>query len=276
MRRIKPVILWPSEGRSTGSPEILRSRFAPRRMTLLLLATTLLSGCGSVLNKLDHINEPPPFAAVENPQEKPEYKPMSWPMPETQPPTKQYANSLWQPGARTFFRDGRASRVGDILRVNIKINDKAQVNNETEGKRTTSDQANANALLGATGKILHYIPQLRPDPSHLLDVDGTLGTKGTGSIKRQETINTQVAAIVTQILPNGNLVIDGSQEIGINFEVREVSVRGVVRPQDINSDNTIDSSQVAEARITYGGRGQLTNVQQQRWGGQVIDAISPF
>jgi flagellar L-ring protein precursor FlgH len=245
-------------------------------LTTLLLASTLLSGCSNVLDKLDNINKPPPLAEIANPQEKAEYKPMTWPMPEAQPPAKQYANSLWQPGARAFFRDGRAARVGDILRVNININDRAQLDNETEGKRTTGDEAQANATMGIAEKALKYLPLIKPVPSDLVDISGELNTKGTGKIKRQEKIATQVAAIVTQMLPNGNLVIEGQQEINVNFEVREVSVRGVVRPQDINSDNTIDSTQIAEARITYGGRGQITNVQQQRWGGQLIDAIAPF
>src|SRR4051812_26881871 len=115
----------------------------------LVMLTTLLSGGESILDKLNHINQPPPMAAVVKPQEKPEYNPMTWPMPETQPPQKQYANSLWQHGARAFFRDGRAARVGDILKVNIKINDKLQFNNQTEGKRTSVDTASANSLLGA-------------------------------------------------------------------------------------------------------------------------------
>jgi flagellar L-ring protein precursor FlgH len=242
----------------------------------LLLASTLLSGCGSMLDKLDNINKPPPLAEVVNPQEKASYQPMSWPMPETPPPPKLYANSLWQPGARAFFRDGRAARVGDILRVNIKINDKAQLDNETEGKRTTGDSAQAAATMGIAEKAIKYLPFIKPVPANLLDINAELDSKGTGKIKRQENINTQVAAIVTQMLPNGNLVIDGKQEINVNFEVREVAIKGVVRPQDINSDNTIDSTQIAEARITYGGRGQMTNAQQPRWGGQVIDAISPF
>lgn len=246
------------------------------KISALLVLTTLLSGCESVMEKLDHINKPPPMAEVTNPQEKPEYKPLSWPMPETPPPARQYANSLWQPGARTFFRDGRASRVGDILKVNVKINDKLQFNNQTEGKRTTTDQANAPALLGATGKIKHFLPGLTPDPAALLSIDGNLDTKGTGTVSRQDILTTQVAALVTQMLPNGNMVIEGKQEITMNKDVREVGVKGVIRPQDINSDNTIDSTQIAEARITYTGRGQLNDMQQPRWGGQVIDAVSPF
>ena len=242
----------------------------------VLLASTLLSGCGGILDKLDHLGKPPPMTEIVNPQEKAEYKPMTWPMPETQPPTKQYANSLWQHGARAFFRDGRAARVGDILKVNVKINDKLQFNNQTEGKRTVADTANTPALLGAASKAIHFLPGISPNPAALLNVNGNLDTKGTGTISRQDVLSTQIAVLVTQMLPNGNMVIDGKQEITMNKDVREVGVKGVIRPQDINSDNTIDSTQIAEARITYTGRGQLNDVQQPRWGGQIVDAVSPF
>ena len=243
----------------------------------LLLATTILAGCTNMLEKVDNINKPQPLAAVANPQEKSDYQPMTWPMPESTPPARQYANSLWQPGARAFFRDQRAARVGDILKVNIKINDKAQVNNETQSKRDDTDEASAPSILGLEEKMRKILPSgITMDPENLVSISGKLDTKGKGTIKRQETITTQVAALVTQILPNGNLVIEGKQEMSINFEVREVSIRGVVRPQDISSDNSIESTQIAEARIIYGGRGQLTDVQRQRWGGQFIDAVSPF
>jgi len=247
-----------------------------KRHLSLLLIGSLLSGCGTILDKLDHINKPPPMADVANPHEKPEYKPMSWPMPETQPPGTQYANSLWQHGARAFFRDGRAARVGDILKVKVKINDRLQFNNLTQGKRTTGDTAAAPALLGATGKILNVTPLLRPDFNNLVDINGELDTRGTAVITRQDVITTQIAALVTQMLPNGNMVIEGKQEITMNRDIREIAVKGVIRPQDINSDNTIDSAQIAEARITYTVRGQLNDVQAPRWGGQIIDAVSPF
>jgi len=248
----------------------------------LLLASSALAGCSSTLDKLDRVGKAPPMSAIVSPTEKPSYQPMSWPMPETTPPAKQYANSLWQPGARAFYRDQRASRVGDILRVNIKINDKAEISNETERNRDNAETAGAPKVLGfettLAGNVKSLpIPLKDPaTPASLLDISGSTKTKGKGTVKRDEKIETQVAAIITQVLPNGNYVIDGKQEMNINYEVREVSVKGVIRPQDIKSDNTIDSTQVAEARITYGGRGQLSDVQQTRWGSQVVDALAPF
>lgn len=247
-----------------------------KKIIPLMMLTTLLSGCSSILDKLDNINKAPPMTEVMNPQENPNHKQLTWPMPETQPPTKQYANSLWQHGARAFFRDGRAARVGDILKINVNINDRLQFINQTQGKRTTIDEAAAPALLGATNQILKALPHIDPNPAALLDITGNLDVKGTGTVVRQDVVTTQVAALVTQMLPNGNMVIEGKQEITMNKDVREVSVKGVIRPQDINSDNTIDSTKIAEARITYTGRGQLNDVQQPRWGGQVVDAVSPF
>jgi len=242
-----------------------------------LAAVFLLSGCSNMLGKLDNIGQPPPMTKVVDPQEKADYKPLNWPMPETPPPPKQYANSLWQPGSRAFFRDGRAARVGDILKVTVKINDKLQFNNQTEGKRTTVDTANAPALLGLGNRIVHFLPGVQKGtPSDLLSVNGNLDTKGTGTISRQDVITTQIAVLVTQLLPDGNMVIEGKQEVTMNYDVREVSVKGVIRPQDITPENTIDSSQIAEARITYTGHGQLNDMQEPRWGGQIINAVSPF
>ncbi len=242
---------------------------------VLCLAASSLSGCTSTLDKLENVGKPPQMAAVANPTEAATYQPVSWPMPETQPPPKQYANSLWQPGSRAFFRDQRAARVGDILRVNIKIKDKAELDNETERKRDATDATSAPTVFGLENKIFKSLPGTAV-PATLLDLAAKTNSKGTGGIKREEKIETQVAALITQVLPNGNFVIDGKQEIRVNNEIREVGVKGVVRPQDINSDNTIDSTQIAEARIIYGGRGQITDVQSPRWGNQVIETLAPF
>lgn len=241
----------------------------------LLLAATVLTGCAKTVAKLEQIGEQPALATIENPTRKPDYEPLSWPMPEPKPAPRQYANSLWQPGARAFFRDQRAARVGDILRVNINVQDKAEVKDETERKRDTNESANASTFLGIQNKLFGFLPG-KANPANLLDAGSQSNSKGTGNMKREEKIQTQVAALVTQILPNGNLVIDGTQEIRVNYEVREVGIKGVVRPEDIRADNSIDSTQVAEARIIYGGRGQLMDVQQPRWGAQAADILLPF
>lgn len=241
------------------------------RLTATLAALTL-SACASAIDKLENVGQPPAMNKVENPQTKPDYKPLSWPMPQAEAPAPEYANSLWRPGARSFFRDQRAGRVGDILRVKVSINDKAEVKNETKRTRADDGTVGVPNLFGSLrGKVL---PGKRDE--NLLGYNSNNKTDGKGEMKRDEKINTQVSAIVTQVLPNGNLVIDGSQEVRVNFEVRELLIQGVVRPEDIGSDNTIDVTQIAEARIAYGGRGQMTDIQQPRWGSQVVDIISPF
>lgn len=240
--------------------------------TIMGASLITFSGCASMVDKLENVGQAPAMSTVANPHTKPQYQPLSWPMPQPEPPAKEYANSLWRPGARSFFRDQRASRTGDILRVKVEISDKAEVDNETKRDRDGTEEIGVPSLFGSLrGKI---IPGGREED--LIGLTATSQTNGKGEIKREEKINTQVAAVVTQVLPNGNLVIDGSQEIRVNFEVRQLTVRGIVRPEDIGSDNTIDSSQIAEARIEYGGRGQLTDIQQPRWGQQVIEAVSPF
>lgn len=241
------------------------------------LSVLLLTACGSTINKLENVGSKPPLSQVSNPQTNPHYQPVTWPMPEPEPSTTRTANSLWQPGSRTFFRDQRAGRVGDILRVNILINDQAKLDNKTDRSRTAAESAGIPSLYGLQGRINNLIPfEKGMDVNNVLEMNGDSSTNGVGKIDRKERIRTQVAALITQVLPNGNLVIDGSQEILVNFEIREVSVSGVIRPEDINSDNTIESTQIAQARITYSGRGQITDVQQPRWGQQVIDVISPF
>lgn len=248
-----------------------------RTLTLCLLTATSLSlgGCASTIDKLDRVGNQPPLTRVENPQTRPDYKPLSWPLPDPEAPGQQHANSLWQPGARAFFRDQRASRVGDILRVNIEINDQAKLDNKTDRSRGSTENVAAPSVYGMEKKLGLLTPGT-PNPANLFNIASNTNTNGIGKIDRKEKIRTQVAALVTQVLPNGNLVIEGTQEILVNYEIREVSVNGVIRPQDITSDNSIDSTQVAQARITYSGRGQISDVQQPRYGQQIIDILSPF
>ena len=193
-------------------------------------------------------------------------------MPEPQPAVYN-PNSLWRNGSRAFFKDQRAMQVGDILTVMVKIADNATIANETQRSRAAkedtgvTDFAGSKLLTGTAAAIL---------PGRLLTADSTSTTDNKGSVNRQEALLTNVAAIVTQVLPNGNLVVEGKQEIRVNFEIRELIVAGVVRPEDIQSDNTIDSTKIAQARIAYGGRGQISDVQQPRYGQQVLDVLLPF
>jgi flagellar L-ring protein precursor FlgH len=186
------------------------------------------------------------------------------------------SNSLWRQGARAFFKDQRANRVGDILTVVINIDDQASFNNETERRRENTEDSDVTNLLGLETQLEKRLLPESFNPASALSLGSTSRSKGTGTVDRKEELSLTVAAIVTQVLPNGNLVIQGRQEVRVNFEVRELLIAGVVRPEDITATNQIQHTQIAEARISYGGRGQLTDVQQPRYGQQVLDILFPF
>jgi flagellar L-ring protein precursor FlgH len=241
-----------------------------RQLTLAVMAASLLSGCAAI-ERLRTIGEPPPLSAIDNPTARPGYKPVQMPMPAAQPAAYS-PNSLWRNGSRAFFKDQRAHQVGDILTVKVNITDKANIDNETKRSRDSQDDSGIDNFFGKT-----KVPIMNtPVPTRIFTADSTTSTEGKGSVNRSEALETNVAAVVTQVLPNGNLVIEGRQEIRVNFEVRELIVAGVVRPEDIESDNTIQSTKIAQARIAYGGRGQITDVQQPRYGQQVLDVLLPF
>jgi flagellar L-ring protein precursor FlgH len=237
----------------------------------LLALGTIASSCSSI-DRLSQIGEKPKLTEIENPTAQPGYKPVQMPMPK--PEVASYnANSLWRNGSRAFFRDQRAARVGDLLTVTVNITDKANIANETQRSRANKDDSGITDFIGSKTMGLQAQKVL---PGRILTTDSTMSSDGKGSVNRQEAVQTNVAAVVTQVLPNGNLVVEGKQEIRVNFEIRELIVAGVVRPEDIQSDNTIDSSKIAQARIAYGGRGQITDIQQPRYGSQVMDVLLPF
>jgi flagellar L-ring protein precursor FlgH len=242
-----------------------------RRAVLASLALSLLSGCAA-FDPLKNIGQAPALSAVDNPTARPGYKPVQMPMPAAQPASYN-PNSLWRNGSRAFFKDQRAHQIGDILTVKVNITDKANIANETQRSRSNTEDSGVTDFLGSKTIKPGITPIL---PGRILTADSTSASDGKGSVNRQEALQTNVAGVVTQVLPNGNLVIEGRQEIRVNFEIRELIVAGVVRPEDIESDNTIDSSKIAQARIAYGGRGQITDVQQPRYGQQVLDVILPF
>ena len=184
------------------------------------------------------------------------------------------ANSLWRNGARTFFHDQRASRVGDILTVNVQIADNAQLQDETVANRTSTANAGIGNLFGLETVIKHALPGVTT--SSLVNTNSTLASDGKGSVNRSETVDMTIAAVVTGVLPNGNLTIEGRQEVRVNNELRELTVAGIVRPEDITSSNTINHTQIAEARVSYGGKGQVTQVQRTPSGQALVAQYSPF
>ncbi|MGJ4947648.1 flagellar basal body L-ring protein FlgH [Bradyrhizobium sp. HKCCYLS20291] len=245
-----------------------------RRVALVSVSFAVLSvagGCSSI-DRLTQIGERPRLTEIDNPTTQPGYKPVQMPMPK--PEAVSYApNSLWRNGSRAFFKDQRAHQVGDILTVMVSISDQANFANETQRSRKNSEDSGITDFIGAKTLGTQALKVL---PGRILTADGTASSDGKGSIQRQETLQTNVAAVVTQVLPNGNLVVEGKQEIRVNYEIRELIVAGIVRPEDIQSDNTIESSKIAQARISYGGRGQISDVQQPRYGQQVMDILLPF
>lgn len=244
------------------------------RLAVLGLVAASVSGCNLLTRMSEVGGEGPKLTNIVNPVARPEYKPVSLPMPAPQV-AEDNPNSLWRAGAKAFFKDHRAKEIGDIVTVKLKLDDNAKLENKTERERDDTEQANVSSLLGLEAEFAKVLPQA-VDPTSLIDFSNNHETSGDGEIDRKETINLTFAAVVTQILPNGSLVIVGRQEIRVNAELRELMVTGVVRPSDIDSDNTISHEKIAEMRIAYGGRGTLSSIQQPRWGTQIWDIIFPF
>ncbi len=191
------------------------------------------------------------------------------------PPAASTANSLWRPGARAFFIDQRASKPGDVVTVLININDNAKLSNNTVSSRQNATKGQISHVLGLETALAKIMPK-GYDPANAVDQSGSTSSTGGGSVNRQEQIQLTVAAVVTGVLPNGNLLIQGSQEVKTNQELRELTVSGIVRPEDISSSNTINHTQIAEARIEYGGRGDLSRVQRTPAGQALMESFSPF
>jgi flagellar L-ring protein precursor FlgH len=243
------------------------------RFIALCAALLMLSGCNA-FSRIASIGSEPPLSPINNPVAERNYKPVALPMPRPQPVVF-HANSLWRPGSRQFFKDQRASDVGDILTVRVTIQDSAKLNNSTTTARNNGEDADLTNFLGLESQLGQVLPEA-VNPGSLVSLGSQSATSGSGTVDRGEEIDLEVAALITQILPNGNLVISGRQEVRVNYEVRELMISGVVRPEDITGQNTIDHTKIAEARIAYGGRGHLTNVQQPRYGQQLFDVIFPF
>lgn len=245
-----------------------------KKLTLLGLVAATLGACNTV-SRLSEIGDGPKLTEITNPTAMPQYRPVSLPMP-TPKVQQENPNSLWRQGAKAFFKDHRAKEVGDILTVTLALNDKASLANNTERARTDRENADVTALLGYETKFAKNNLPAGFNPAVAANFGNNHSTSGDGTIDRTEQISLTFAAVVTQILPNGSLVIMGRQELLVNSEMRELMVTGVVRPGDIESDNTITHDRIAEMRVAYGGRGTLSNLQQPRWGTQIWDTLFPF
>lgn len=244
-----------------------------RRFLVLAAALLPLAACSTVQEAVRGPDLTPvgyPAALVPQNQY---YQPMvSARDPAPQPAS---ANSLWRVGARAFFIDQRASRIGDILTVQIDIDDSAQTKNNTATNRTSSASAGVPHLLGLESSLGRVLPG-GFDPATAVETNGASSHSGSGSVSRSEKISLTIAAVVTAVLPNGNMVIQGTQEVRTNAEVRQLTVAGIVRPEDISSANTIRHTQIAEARISYGGRGDISRVQKVPGGQALVERFTPF
>jgi flagellar L-ring protein FlgH len=236
-----------------------------RRLVIALLAAQI---CGCSVNPVD-INREPHLTpvgeglktdTVDNSLLPPQRRPHS------------QGSSLWVPTSSDLFRDSRAILIGDVVTVKISIKDKASLDNSSNRSRDSSKSVD----FGYGYNIKDSKNEVKTDGTVNADVKGKTESKGKGAISRSESIDLLVAAVVTGVLPNGNLLIKGTQEVRVNYEVRVLSVAGIVRPRDISADNTISYDKIAEARISYGGRGRIMEVQQPSVAQQLLDIIGPF
>ncbi|WP_240007052.1 flagellar basal body L-ring protein FlgH [Pseudaquidulcibacter saccharophilus] len=245
------------------------------KLIVIASLSLLATGCASTVDEIKNAGKPPALTPIQDPQMAAAgRRQVVMPMPDATD-NRTSSNSLWRAGAKQFFADPRASKIGDILTVNVTINDNAQMNNTTTGKESSTKSGGVSNFFGLEklpGKILPS----GYDPANMIGTSSAGAFSGSGVVNRQEKMSLTVAALVTQVLPNGNLVVAGRQEVRVNNEIRELLVSGIVRPQDISSANTVLHTQMAEARISYGGRGQLSKYNKQPVGQQILETISPF
>lgn len=240
----------------------------PKRTALLLFAA--VAGCG----KLDQIGRAPEFTAIDGSAQ--HYALYSASLPENAAGTAPSdASSLWTGGTESLFGDRRAAQRGDILTVVIEIDDSASISNSTGRNRSGSLDAGLPEFLGIPQRVDEFLPE-GATLADAVEMNSSSTFRGTGNVARNEQLTLRIAATVVEELPNGVLRIEGQQEVRVNFELRELLVSGYVRPTDISRQNEITYDKIAGARVAYGGRGQITDVQQPTYGQQAADIVLPF
>lgn len=235
-----------------------------------LVGLVFLGACA----RLDHLGKAPTMTPAA---ESPEHVAMLWQgLPtEVQNQRAVDGSSLWSGSQNSLLGDRRAINKGDILTVVIEIDETAEISNGTSRSRSSSESLGMPQLLGLPQRLDEHLPE-GASSADAVDLTGASSSSGNGSVSRSEKLELRVAATIIDVLPNGVLAISGNQEVRVNFELRELLVSGYVRPQDISRQNEITYDKIASARVSYGGRGQITDVQQPRYGQQVLDAILPF
>ncbi len=241
-----------------------------KRFAITSLALACLGACSTVQTAQNE----PELTPMQNPRSVVGMVPITTPQPviADMPASP---NSLWRTGARSFFKDQRASMVGDILTVDINITDTASLSNTTSTSRTGDQESSISGMFGLEAPLERALPGAGSLETGL-NTSSTSSSNGSGTVNRSENIQLSVAAVITDVLPNGNFIVAGRQEVKVNAEVRELLVSGIIRPQDISADNTVQHTQLAEARISYGGRGDLSVIQRPRVGQRVVERILPF
>ena len=236
----------------------------------LAVGLVSLSACA----RTDHIGKPPSFSPASDTREHRAMLSPGLPLTlEREAPVREA--SLWSGSRQSLLGDRRAITRGDILTVVIKIDERAEISNQTDRSRSGAETLGVPQLAGIPQRIDQQLPE-GATASELVSINSTSSSGGDGSVKRKEKLTLRVAATVVDVLPNGVLSISGTQELRVNFELRELLVTGYVRPEDISRQNEITYDKIASARVSYGGRGQITDVQQPRYGQQVLDMILPF
>ena len=247
---------------------------------ICIVGISALTACGS----LDHLGKEPTMSDMTlDENSMPEANRVQVPMPSSiysMNNKTSDAASLWSSSNTSLFGDQRASNIGDILTVNIDIQDNASLKNQTQQSRSAGNSMGFPTFFGYEKKIDKILPGVGvddlPTSGNVVDLGSTSNATGSGSVNRNEKISLKVAALIIDELPNGNFVIAGRQEVRVNFELRELRVAGIIRPEDISANNSIEYDKIAEARIAYGGRGQISAVQQPAIGKQVIDLVLPY
>ncbi len=243
------------------------------RLATPVLLSVLLSGC-NLAQRLATVGEPPQLSHIQDPTLASDYQPVSMPMPFPEGHPRK-VNSLWETGSRAFFKDQRAGRTGDILTVIVDLNDTAKFDSNPKLERDAKYDVTVPNFFGYESKLNHVFPKaVTPNPLVKTTSKPSVNSKAT--YDRKDTVSAKVAATIIQILPNGNMVIHGRQEVRVHNEVRELEIHGIVRREDISSGNTIHSSKIAEARFSFAGRGDITDITSQPWGYQVVERLLPW